>query len=172
MCISTQHGLVERLIDELAWAVDMIQKIDDATFVKSAHGTGSVGAHFRHNLDFVKSAVNGILEGKIDYERRERDVQVETDKRYAIEKYIGVIRRVISIAPEDMNKAVLVQSEIEEACRHRSSVSRELEFVLSHTVHHHALISEKLASFGIETSPDFGVAPSTLRYWEQQKIAA
>jgi hypothetical protein len=172
MCISTQNGLVERLIDELIRAADLIQKIDKETFVKSANGTGSVGGHFRHNLDFATSILNGISEGKIDYERRGRDVKVETDRQYAVEKYIEVIRRVIGVSPDDLNKAVLVRSEINETCWHRSSISRELEFVLSHTVHHHALISEKLAFFGIETSPDFGVAPSTLKYWEQQKIAA
>jgi hypothetical protein len=160
------------LIDELVRAADLIQKIDDATFVKSANRTGSVGGHFRHNLDFAMSILNGILDGKIDYERRERNVRIETDRQHAIEKYVEVIRRMIGIAPEDLNKAVLVRSEINETCWHNSSIARELEFVLSHTVHHHALISEKLAFFEINTSPDFGVAPSTLRYRKQQKIGA
>ena len=41
---------------------------------------------------------------------------------------------------------------------------RELLFLISHTVHHFALIAFMLRSFGIEPGDKFGVAPSTLRY--------
>jgi hypothetical protein len=60
----------------------------------------------------------------------------------------------------------LIASEVDVVIMHRSSISREIEFVHSHTVHHHALIAEKLSSQGIETGRYFGVAPSTLEYWQ------
>jgi hypothetical protein len=71
---------------------------------------------------------------------------------------------------------VLVRSEIDPDVWHSSSVGRELEYVLSHTVHHHALIAEKLAAIGVYIERHFGVAPSTLEYWKalraSEKIAA
>lgn len=168
MCIPVQEKLVEKLADEFVRAVDLIERIDESIYARTANGTGSIGGHFRHNLDFVANLLNGISEGKIDYEVRERDILVETEKRYAVEKYIAAIRRIVSIPSDSINRGVLIRSEIKMDCWHTSSVSRELEFVLSHTVHHHALIKEKLVSFGVEVSKNFGVAPSTLKYWEHQ----
>jgi hypothetical protein len=46
----------------------------------------------------------------------------------------------------------------------RSSVSRELQFLLSHTVHHYALIAMTLRAAGVELDEELGVAPSTLAY--------
>jgi len=37
-------------------------------------------------------------------------------------------------------------------------------FLLSHTVHHYALISVALKLQGIDPGEEFGIAPSTLRY--------
>ncbi len=50
-----------------------------------------------------------------------------------------------------------------------SSVKRELQFLLSHTIHHYSLVAVALRAQGFEPGADFGVAPSTLRYW--RKIA-
>lgn len=167
MCVPTHSGMVEKLMDELIRAVDLIEKIDDAVYVRTANGTGSVGGHFRHDLDFVLGLLNGISEGKIDYEKRERDPRTESDRQYASERYIALVRRLVGILPDELCREVLVRSEIDDTAWHRSSVSREMEFVLSHTVHHHALIAEKLKFFGVSVPTNFGVAPSTLKYWQQ-----
>jgi hypothetical protein len=45
-----------------------------------------------------------------------------------------------------------------------SSISRELQVLSSHTVHHFALIAITLRVHGVEIDSDFGMAPSTLRY--------
>ena len=45
-----------------------------------------------------------------------------------------------------------------------SSISRELQVLSSHTVHHFALIAMTLRMHGVEIDSDFGMAPSTLRY--------
>ena len=45
-----------------------------------------------------------------------------------------------------------------------SSVRRELLFLLSHTVHHNALVKELLRARGHALADDFGVAPSTLEH--------
>jgi hypothetical protein len=44
-----------------------------------------------------------------------------------------------------------------------SSISRELQVLSSHTVHHFALIAITLRMHGVEIESDFGMAPSTLR---------
>jgi hypothetical protein len=44
--------------------------------------------------------------------------------------------------------------------------------VQSHTIHHFALIAYKLQTLGIEVEEGFGVAPSTLKYWKEEKAKA
>jgi hypothetical protein len=48
--------------------------------------------------------------------------------------------------------------------RSQSTIRRELQFLLSHTVHHYALIAIILKIQGFDCDEDFGVAPSTLKY--------
>ncbi|MDH3494762.1 MAG: hypothetical protein OEM82_14505, partial [Acidobacteriota bacterium] len=59
-------------------------------------------------------------------------------------------------------------SEIDDNLWLPTSLARELEFLHSHTVHHYALIAAKLGSMNIEVPFEFGVAPSTLKYWESR----
>ena len=52
----------------------------------------------------------------------------------------------------------------------RSSVLRELQFLLSHTNHHYALIALLLERQGLPAGSrptGFGVAPTTLAHWNQ-----
>ena len=52
----------------------------------------------------------------------------------------------------------------------QSTVHRELQFILSHTIHHYALISVICQLWGYAVPEGFGVAPSTLKH--QQKSHA
>jgi hypothetical protein len=53
-----------------------------------------------------------------------------------------------------------------------SSVGRELQTLSSHTIHHFALIGMTLLAHGVAVDPDFGMAPSTLRYKQSMKAEA
>jgi hypothetical protein len=118
-------------------------------------------------MDFVGSLLRGIERGRIDYTDRQRDPRVETDRQYAFERSQTLLREIRNFDQRVMGKTVLVRSELDEATWLASSVAREVEFVHSHTVHHHALIAEKLAGFGITTDFGLGVSPSTLEYRKQ-----
>jgi len=160
--------LLQAVINELTRGIEMIAAVDDPTYIKSANGTGSVGGHFRHNLDFVVSFLNGIDSGRIDYNLRERDVRVEGNRQIAVERFRLAIKRLTDLSADSLLKIIFVRLEIEASCWHESSVGREMEFLHSHTVHHHALIGEKLAGFGVAATENFGVAPSTLEYWKKR----
>ena len=163
-----QNTLLTMLIDELTRGMCLITSIDDITYCRTANGTGSVGGQFRHNLDFAGCLLNGVKNGLIDYNDRERDIRVETDRQYAAMRFASVMRRLSELNPRIMGKSLLVRSEVDNCMWLPSSFAREVEFVHSHTVHHHALIAEKLAGFGVKIVENFGVAPSTLKFWERR----
>jgi hypothetical protein len=160
-----QDVLLRALIEEINRGCDTIAGVNDVTYRRVANGTGSVGAQFRHNLDFALSLLDGIEHGRIDYSMRERDPDVEIARLYAIGRFRKVLAKLRFLDSRILGKSVLVRSELDASQWQPSSVAREVEFIHSHTVHHHALIAEKLAGFGIQPPKGLGVAPSTLEYW-------
>ncbi len=150
------------LIAELERGIAIIRGLDVETFSATETGNGSIGAHFRHNLDFLNSFLNGLAERRIDYNDRTRDTMVETRPAYAVEQIEFAMRRLDSLEPEIFDRIVMVRSEINEDLWHVSSVAREIEFLHSHTVHHYALIARLMPSLPVSNT--FGVAPSTLRF--------
>lgn len=155
--------LRDKTCAEFAHAICLIQTLEKETYAKS-------GAHFRHNIDFAENFLKGLEAGKIDFASRERDERIEQEPELAIRRIETIIRRLKELSPAVLEINIAVKSEIDDTLCHFSSVSRELEFLLSHTVHHHALIAEKLKSLGIETALEFGVAPSTLKFWAENSI--
>jgi hypothetical protein len=52
-----------------------------------------------------------------------------------------------------------------------SALGRELVVLLSHTIPHYALIAVLLRARGSEPPAAFGVAPSTLAHWQEERTA-
>lgn len=153
------------LADEIGRGISVIRSLSDEVYRSVPDGPRGVGDQFRHNLDFVTCLLSGLEFGRIDYCDRERDVLVETDREHAIDRFARASARLAAVDPRAMARRVLVRSEIDVSEWLPSSIGREVEFVHSHTVHHHALIAERLAALGIGAVRNFGVAPSTLKYW-------
>lgn len=161
-----QNTLAQSAAVELRRTLGLLRLISDEDYCAMNKSRGSVGAHVRHNLDVVVCLLNGIDEGRVDYTERERDERVETDRDYAalrIDTAAGDLLNACDCETVEM----LVRSEIHREVWLPSTLERELEFVHSHTVHHYALIVEKLAAKGIALEAGFGVAPSTLSYWDR-----
>ena len=168
ICTGRSTKPISALAQQINQAISMIEAIDDLTFLKHANGTGSVGEQFRHCLDFVNTFLKGIAIGQIDYSKRERDERVEKDRSYAVSKFEAALLSLNAILDNRLNGSVSVRSESGSVAWLISSVARELDFVFNHTVHHHALIAEKLAGFGISVDASFGVSPSTIEYRESR----
>lgn len=159
------------VIRELNRGVVFLNSIGDETYTVSRTGTGSVGGHIRHNLDLVNCVLNGIEERRVDYGRRKRDTRIEIDRSYAIEQIQFAIGRLSALISGIISTPILVRSEIDEDTWLNSTVARELEFLHSHTIHHYALIAERLYAANINVDVEFGVAPSTLRFWKEQAVS-
>jgi uncharacterized damage-inducible protein DinB len=159
----------------LEQGVDLIRRLNDETYSNSPESPypGGVGAQFRHCLDFYDCFLRGLESGQIDYGRRERDTRVENDRHHAIARFQEVSEQLAALSAEHLERPVRVKAE--DAARGApewgcSSPARELQFLVSHTIHHYALVAVLLKAQACEIGqefPDFGVAPSTLSYWKE-----
>lgn len=158
----------------LRQGVDLLGEIDDrlytATEENSATCGGAIGGHFRHCIEFISCFLCGVESGRVDYETRARNQRIETEREFAIAEILQTIDALEGLSlPESGNKLLVKPEDFagSEDFWCASSIERELEFLQSHTIHHYALIAFKLRALGFEVSPEFGIAPSTLRFWKQ-----
>jgi len=158
-------------IEALQQGEQLLRSISDSAYIQPAQYVfqSTVGAHIRHNLDHYACFLNGLESGCIDYAARQRDTRLEQDRSYAITK-ISELRERMKNLPENMDKEnLLVKRDIGPG-HAGSSVRRELEFLLSHTTHHYAIVAIICQLQGLSIGAEFGVAPSTLRHRATQAV--
>ncbi len=165
----------------IAWlrqAQGLLNRISDADHTASPRGLDphKAGGHLRHVLEFYECFLAGLAKGRIDYDARNRDLSVETSRRAAQARIQSLIHRLAAEPALRVDSLVAVRIEDSDGSRISepfliSSVGRELQVLSSHSIHHFALIAMTLRALGVEVDPDFGVAPSTLRYRASQAAA-
>ena len=131
-----------------------------------------VGAQYRHVIEHYQCFLAGVATGAIDYDARRRDAELERDTARAAVATREVITGLerLSDLPPDRPIAVQLRTAANavEPEWSRSTLARELQFVVSHTVHHFALIKLLLTGEPVALDPEFGVAPSTLAHVRSQ----
>jgi len=133
----------------------------------------TAGGHLRHIIEHYFSFFDGAQTGEIDYEARAHDSLIENDPAYAVAQLESICDRLERLTATPV---IRVRSEstlgTAEPVYCKSSILRELEFLLSHTVHHYALIGVICQLAGQSLPKNFGMAPSTLRHLQTQALAA
>lgn len=137
---------------------------------------GSIGAHLRHCIDHYDCFLQGIGDGRIDYAKRERRLDLEQDPGTAIERLGTLASELLALQGEwDRDRVIQVKGASFDGGDRGwlpSTLGRELQFLLSHTIHHFALIAMLLRLAGINPPREFGVAPSTLHFRDSQSTCA
>lgn len=135
----------------------------------------SVGAHYRHSLEHFQLLLDGVEQGKVDYDSRRRDSMIETDRFAALNLTRELIGRIeiLEIASMDagMTAVCKVGYSDESPRRAKSSFARELMYAVAHGVHHYALIGVMARLAGVVLPEHFGVAPSTVAYQRENERA-
>jgi uncharacterized damage-inducible protein DinB len=160
-------GLIEANRSALAATIAVLDSCTAREHRFEAEPDASVGAHVRHILEHYQSLLDGARGGRVDYDARPRQPLLEEDRGAAADfarrlrgRLAGLtdLDRALDVADRPLPQAPVRVSP--------SSLGRELQFVLSHTVHHQALIRMRLQVLrGADACPDgFGVAPSTLHH--------
>ncbi|MEM7790135.1 MAG: DinB family protein [Verrucomicrobiota bacterium] len=165
----SSSNLISVLKETLLQEHDLLTHLSDEQYAAPGQGyyKSSVGMHIRHNLDHFGAFFEGLSSGRIDYESRERNTLIEESTQTAqalINTYIEELQNFSLEA----NSALYIREEdgapLKEASWIESSCGRELQFLLGHSVHHHAIIAMMIVQNGFSLPAGFGVAPSTKRY--------
>ena len=172
------YALIDANTGWLQQSIALVAALSDTAYADSPRGLPPhrAGSHLRHILDFYDSFLTGVAAGAIDYDARVRDRQTEGDRRYAMERMRGIISRLEALRVHPPSEALVVRMEDagDDAGLNpwmRSSVTRELQTLSSHTIHHFALMAVTLNAHGVALDPNFGMAPSTIRHAKRQDAA-
>jgi hypothetical protein len=131
----------------------------------------TIGGHIRHNFDHFACFLDGLPRSEVDYDARARDQRIETDPVHAAHCLTVAARTLGELKGSDLGRDVRVKMDGGSGARAwaRSTVARELQFLISHTIHHYAMIAVICHELAVPLDPAFGVAPSTLRRHEKQE---
>lgn len=129
----------------------------------------SIGAHTRHFVEFFQCLIEQIegADDVIDYSKRQRDHQIETDPLFAAVCVRRIQGQLVNLQDEKVYQLECSDHLPGDECLSvQTNLSRELMYNIEHTIHHLAII--KIGIQAIEQQMDipahFGVAPSTIRY--------
>jgi hypothetical protein len=153
----------------LGQALALVRSIAPARFTHKnppLYNSG-VGPHLRHCMDHYELFLSGLESGSVDFDQRQRREDQQNDPRIMAEWIQALMRGMQGVGSERLSQGLRVKmdcgSELADPWS-QSSVLRELQFLISHTVHHFALIRMILLDQGVQTPAGFGVAPSTLKH--------
>jgi hypothetical protein len=123
----------------------------------------TIGKHVRHTIELFVCLEEGYHSGRVNYEKRNRDINIETDKNYAIELLQKICNEI-----EKPDKSLILEANFDERAEVlglKTNFYRELVYNLEHTVHHMALIRIGISDISQITVPEnFGVAFSTMKH--------
>lgn len=127
----------------------------------------SVGMHIRHILEFYLCLMDAQNTGMVNYDKRARKIELETQPK-AIQECIQKLVAFVDSKPA--NTALRLQADYGSAEDPKpvalsSTMHRELLYNIEHGVHHMALIKIGLQHLNctVNTAAGFGVASSTIR---------
>jgi hypothetical protein len=148
----------------------LLAGLTDAQYADAAGGA-SVGAHYRHSLEHFKILFEAVHGGTVDYDRRERDRDLENDRSVALRVTHDLRQAARFFSGLPAGRAIEVHYKISYvapgACAAASTVGREVMYAVSHAIHHYALIGAVCRGSGLPVPADFGMAPSTIAYRDE-----
>jgi hypothetical protein len=162
----TMNQTAKECADVLQQGFDLVEALADEQYAFDVFEGGSSiwsspGAHTRHVLDFLDCLLTGLDAKRIDYTNRKRRLNVEQSRTVGLREIERAIASLERLTHLEAQLPLDVRSDMNQEWS-KSTLSRELQFVIGHVIHHYALIRLTLAHRGIEAPSDYGVAPSTL----------
>ena len=164
------------IIAVLRQLADVVRAMTDEQYRRKPIGvvSSNVGGHVRHCLDHVEALLAGLEEGELSYDHRQRGTEVETSREAALDAIRRQERHLLAFPPHAERRRLRLSAMVSSSLppmEVETTVGRELAFVLSHTVHHNALIAVMALTLGVPVPDRFGYAPSTITHLERAACA-
>jgi uncharacterized damage-inducible protein DinB len=144
----------------------LLAQLDQETYSQalSLLNGNSLGKHVRHILEVYQELYTGLAQGKVCYDARQRDIQLEQDPNFARRLIVELIKKT-----DEINKETglsLFGNYGEEEVIVGSTFGRELAYNIEHAIHHMAILQICLRNqFPFVVIPDnFGLAYSTIEH--------
>jgi len=160
------NELTEPISDLLEQLQNLAASLTDRQYCERLPvlSNASLGQHIRHIIEFFVELHNGYKSGLVNYDRRERDYEIETSRSFAILKL-----REITDSLGKKDRQLMLEADFGTSaalpCRTKTNYRRELVYNLEHMVHHMALLRIGVGALTEMALPDsFGVAASTLKF--------
>jgi uncharacterized damage-inducible protein DinB len=170
------ESAVEQVIATQRQLADVIESLTAGQYRQKPVGIvpSSVGGHVRHCLDHVQGVLAAVQTGRLNYDHRERGTEVETDRHAAlctIQLQERQLRRLAWLRSDLPLELTALLSPTLPPVTVTTSLGRELAFLLSHTVHHSALVAVMVKLLGESVPERFGYAPATIAHAESLACA-
>ena len=124
----------------------------------------TIGQHLRHIIELFQCLENGYDEGFVNYEKRKRDILIETNKDFAL-SLLSEIHSGLDRPNKELNLEACYEEDSNSPIVIATNFYREIAYNLEHTIHHMALIRVGISEVADIALPDeFGVASSTIKY--------
>jgi len=148
---------------------DLLGKLNEIQYQQKSPllSGSSIGEHVRHILEFYLCMIKGPQNGYVNYDNRNRNIELETNSKYAQETIHNISKELMIM---DLNLDVVLEGNLSVNDIGKvsipTSILREMAFCLDHSIHHQAMIKIALKEQNSENLIDeeFGVAHSTLRH--------
>ena len=151
-------------LQSLQALIEQLPGPDYARPLKILSGS-SVGKHIRHILEFYECLFQGLPAGKVDYDARQRDLRLETDREFSLETIASLIGRMKAAAHDAPLRLQVYTEPGAPPVYVCTTLYRELVYNIEHCVHHLALVRIAVGNDfpGVVLPDHFGVAPATIR---------
>src|SRR5258708_18484305 len=119
---------------------DSLNELSDAEYVQPSPTlfNATIGQHVRHVIELYICLFNGYEKGVVNYEKRKRDLRIETDKEFAFELMQMIINNL-----DKSNKDLQLEASYDDhspPVAVLTNYSRQTIDNLDHTVHHMPII--------------------------------
>ena len=165
--------LLNSLTEALRQGEMLLVALDDVHYAMKlpVAFNASIGGHYRHCLDHFQSLFAGLKTGVIDYDKRERDLRIETVRTFALERTLTLCNEAAKLDASLLDESIRVRSNVSYAAdaspEAPSTIGREIMFCVLHAIHHYALIGVMGGILEIPLAEGFGIAPSTLKHHQE-----
>lgn len=154
---------IKRSLNEL---IELLNQLSNEEYSQKCQhlSNATIGEHTRHIIEMFQCLENHYESGLVNYDKRERNLKIQTDTDFAIEMIVSIKENLLK-----ENKKIELQQIIDsDEIRIESNYFRELLYNLEHCIHHQALIKVAvLQCENVNVNEDFGVARSTIEYRNQ-----